>query len=81
MLNGLLYLISVVLFILAGISLLFGMFPLTVFLMILFSMCYWAMKYDGPKPKQIHLTYFNGDNEEETEDYGQPFNRDNFKLN
>ncbi len=79
-LNGFLFLCCVMLFNLACISLLFGMFPITLFLLFLFSVCYWAIKYDGPKPKQIHLTYFNGDTEKETEDYTEPpFNGDTEK--
>ncbi len=83
-LNGILFLCCVMLFNLSMISLLLGAFPIFIILAFLFVLCYKAMRYNGPKPKQIHLTYFNGDNiieHEEIDDYQKPFNRDNFEFN
>ena len=83
-LNGLLFLCCVMLFNLSIISLLVGAFPIFIILMFIFSLCYMAIRYDGPKPKQIHLTYYNGDKEDdekEVEDYQKPFNRNNFEFN
>ena len=85
MLNAILFLCCVVLFIMAGISLCCGAWPLAFILMIIFSLCYKAMRYEGPQPKHvvIHIADDCGDEDEgEPEpDYQAPFNRENFEFN
>jgi hypothetical protein len=77
-----LFLCCVVLFILACLSLLCGAYILTLFLAGLFYLCYWAIRYEGPKAKHhvIHFANDDGDNEEPDPDY-KPFIRENFKFN
>jgi hypothetical protein len=83
-LNGILFLFSVCFFVVGCLCSLFGAFPMAIFCFFVFGLCYYAIRYDGPKPKQIHITYFNGDNgddggEDELENI--PFNRNNFNYN
>jgi hypothetical protein len=84
-LNGFLFLCCVLLFIFAGISLIFGAFPLTILFLMLFSFCYWSMRWEGPQPKH-HVIHFaddgdGGDEDEPEPEYYKPFNRENFKFN
>lgn len=84
LLNMLLYTLSVIMFICGVVSLLFGAFPLVIIFSFLFSVCYYANRYDGPQAKH-HVIHFaddgNDNGGEPSPDHHQPFNRSNFKFN
>jgi hypothetical protein len=70
-------------FICGVVSLLCGVFPLVMIFAFLFSLCYYANRYDGPQAKH-HVIHFADDGDggegEPTPDYIKPFNRQNFKF-
>lgn len=84
LLDGFLYLLSVVMFIFAMLSLVFGFFPLFFVFGCLCSLCYYAIRYDGPQPRH-HVIHFVDDNDggegEPEPEYYKPYNRENFKFN
>ena len=84
LLNFVLYMLSVVMFICGMLSLVFGAFPLFFIFGFLFSTCYYAIRYDGPKAKHLvlHIVEDGNDDEGEPEpDYQKPFKRENFEFN
>lgn len=80
-LNMILFLCCVVLFILASLSLLCGAYILTLFLAGLFYLCYWAIRYEGPKAKHHVIHFANDDDSDEEYNEPKPFIRENFKFN
>jgi threonine/homoserine/homoserine lactone efflux protein len=78
-----LFLCCVVLFILASLSLLCGAYILTLFLAGLFYLCYWAIRYEGPKAKHHVIHFANNDGNDGGDEYNEPkpFVRENFKFN
>jgi hypothetical protein len=72
-------------FICGVVSLLFGAFPLVMLFAFLFSICYYANRYDGSANAKHHVIHFaddGGDDEgEPSPGYQKPFVRDNFKFN
>jgi hypothetical protein len=81
--NIILFLFCCFFFLVGIISLLFGAIPMTIFCVLFFSLCYYGIQYKQPEPKQIHLTYFNGDSDDGDGDEDEivPFDRSNFEYN
>jgi hypothetical protein len=79
-----LYMLSVVFFICGMLSLAFCAWPLFIMFGFLFSFCYYAVRYDGPKPKHLVLHIVEGGNDDESEpepEKYKPYNRANFNFN
>lgn len=85
LLNFVLYMLSVVMFIFGMLSLVFGFFLGFFLFGFLFSVCYYAIRYDGPQAKHVVLHFVDeGGNDDEGEpepEHYKPFNRQNFKFN